>query len=111
MDDCRNKDPTCTPPHRESPRAPTAPRLKTNVNQNIVEATEVAPIFLQGAYQVIFHPDNPEFAPPIIIIGVVCPALLDRAGSALAAHALTDTATPNTATPAAIRSGKINSHH
>ena len=74
-----------------------------------MEATEATPILFQVARQVVFHPDEPEFLPLVITDGAGWPAL--PAGAALAAHALTETAAPDTATPASIGSGeKIKPH-
>ena len=83
-------------------RAATDPRLTTNAIQNIAEATEDAPIL----FQVVFHPDKPTFTPPIITDWAGWLTLPAGAGAALADHMLTETAAPDTSTPAAIRSGK-----
>ena len=105
FDGCYDKVPTCTPPTRARPRTLTAPSLMTNVNRNIAETTKAAPVLCQVYHQVVFHPYKIEFSPPIIANGARWPALPSDADTALAAHVLTKTAAPNTATTAAIRSG------
>ena len=74
------------------------------MTRNIAEATEATLILCQVARQVVFHPDEPAFSTPVTTDGARCPAL--PAGAALAAHALTETAASDTATPAAAGSGK-----
>ena len=58
LDYCRTKGPTRTYPPGGRSRAPTAPRLATNMNQNILE---VSLIVFQIAHQVVFSPDAPAF--------------------------------------------------
>ena len=67
-------------------------------------------IIFQLACQVVFHTDYLEFSPPVTTYGAMWPTLLAgaSAGAALVAHALTKTASPNTYTPASVRSGKNN---
>ena len=89
---CRNRGPT---------RAPTAPRLTTNVSETIEEAQEAAPIIYQAIDLVVFHQDVPAFSPSILPRGDDWPGLPVRADTAYAAPALT-----NTAAPAAVGSGK-----
>ena len=105
-DDCHNKVPTRTPTPRGRLRAPTAPRLMTNMNQNIVEASDFTLILFQVAHQVVFHPDALEFTTSILTDGAGWPALPAYAGAAYADHALTKTVTSDTATSAAINSDK-----
>ena len=76
-----------------------------------MEATKAAPIILQIASQLVFHPDEPEFSPPVIPDRARWPGLPASAGASLTDHALTNTATPDTTTPAAISIGQINSNH
>ena len=107
---CRNKVYTCTIPYGwEGGRYPTGPRLTTNVNQNITETTKASPIICQVVPQVFFHPEYPVLLPSVLTDGVGWPDLLYRSSAAHAAHALTETAASNTATPAAIGVIKINS--
>ena len=101
-----NKVPTRTPTPRGRLRAPTAPRLMTNMNQNIVEASDFTLNLCQFAHQVVFHPDALEFTPPVLTDGAGWPALPACAGAAYADHALTKTVTSDTATSAAINSDK-----
>ena len=81
-----------------------------NVNQNITEASEAAPILCQDIPQIIFYPDAPVFSPNFLTDRAGWPALLDSARAAHTANALTKTAASDTATLAAIGSGKINSN-
>ena len=110
-ENCHKKIPTRSPPPGGIPCARIALRLTTSVNQNIIEATNAAPIIFRDTPQVIFHPDVLEFSPNILTYEGGCPALLSSAGSNHAEQALTDTATPDTATPSAIGISKINSNH
>ena len=107
---CRNKGPTCTPPHEGMPRAPTTPRITTNVNKKIGEATKDALILWQFKHQVVFHPYIQEFTPPALTNRSGWPALPDHVGTSQTSHVLTKTAAPNIATQATIGSGKINSN-
>ena len=78
----------------------------TNMNQNIVEASDFTLILCQVAHQVVFHPDALEFTTSILTDGAGWPALPAYAGAAYADHALTKTVTSDTATSAAINSDK-----
>ena len=91
-------------------RGPTAPSLTTNVRKTIEEAQEAAPTLWQAIAPVLFFQDPPAFSPSILLIGDDWPALPARADTAHTDPALTETAAPNPATPAAFRSGKINSN-
>ena len=73
------------------------------MNQDIAEATGAAPILCQVARQVVFHIYEPALPPLVITNGTRWTALLAGAGAALTSHRLTETAAPDTATPAAIR--------
>ena len=106
---CCNKVPTRSTPPGGRPQALNAPRLTTIVSRNIVEATNATLILLHSTPQVVFHPDAPEFSTNVHTDRAGWPTLPARARAAHAAHALTKTATSDTAIPAAIRSGKINS--
>ena len=105
-----NKGPTHYPPPGGRPRGHNFSRPVTNVNQNITEATEAAPILCQDIPQIIFYPDAPVFSPNFLIYRAGWPTLLDSARAAHTANALTKTAASDTATLAAIGSGKINSN-
>ena len=85
--------------------------LTTNVNQNIKEAIEFAPILCQAIPQVIFHPDVPDFFPNVLTDGEKWPALSASAKTVHAIEVLANTAAPNIATPVAVVSVKINSNH
>ena len=100
-ENCRNRGPT---------RAPTAPRRTTNVSQTTEEAQEAAPTLCQAITPVVLHPDAPALSSSVLTRGAEWPALPAHADTAHAAPALTETATPDPATPAAIGSGKINSN-
>ena len=69
-----------THPPRGRPRACTAQRFTTNVSETIAEATDAAPILCQVARQVVFHPDEPEFTPPVPTDGARWTALLAGVG-------------------------------
>ena len=105
-ENCCNRGPTWTPPHGGRPRSPTDLRLMTNVNRNIEEAHESALILCQSIRPFIFLPDAPEFSPSVPTGKEEWPALPACAKIAHAAQALTETADPDTATPAAIGIGK-----
>ena len=100
-ENCCNRGPT---------RSPTAPMLTTIVSQKIEENQDAAPTLCQATPLVFFHPDTPAFSPRILMRGAKWPALLARADTAHADQARTETAAPNHATPAAVRSGYINSN-
>ena len=91
-------------------RAPTVPRLTTNVIQNIKEAKESIPILFQPIPLVVFHPDAPTFSPSVLIIVFKWITLPACANTAQASQALTETTTPNTATLETVGSSKINSN-
>ena len=59
---------------------------------------------------VFFHPDSLALSPSILTRGAKWPALPARADTTHAAPELTETATPDPATPAAVGFGKINSN-
>ena len=96
---CRNWGPT---------RAPTAPRLTTNVIQKIKESQKAAPTLFQDTPLVVFHPYSPAFSTSVLTKGDEFPALPARADTAHAAPALTKTASPDPATPAAVGSRKMS---
>ena len=54
----------------------------------------------------VFHPNAPEFSPSVLTRGAEWPDLPAHADTAHAAQALTETATPDPSTPAAVVSGK-----
>ena len=81
------------------------------MSETTKEAQESAPTFFQAIAPVVFHQDIPEFSPIILLRGYKWPALSVRADTAHAYPALTETPSPDLATPAAGRSGKINSIH
>ena len=88
-------------------RAPTDPRLTTNLNQNIADATKATPILCQVSHKEVFKPEDMEFTPPPVHTdGVECHTLPASAGAAHAAHALTGTAASDNATPEDIGSSK-----
>ena len=107
----RNKGHTRTPPPEGRPWDPTALRLTTNVNQNIEEYTEEALILCQATPQVVFHLGIPEFSPNVLTDREECPSLLACAETSHAYQAPNKTATPDTATPAAVGISKRNSNH
>ena len=80
------------------------------MSQTIEESQEAAPNLFQAIAPVVFQPDTPAFSPSVLLGGYKWPALTARSDIAHAAPALTDTAAPDPATPAAIGSGKINSN-
>ena len=100
-DNYRNRGPT---------QDPTAPRITNNVRQNIEETQEAAPTLCQAIVMVVVHPDAPVLSPSVLMIGDEWPALPARADTAHTEPALTETATPNPATPAAVWSGKRSSN-
>ena len=77
-----------------------------NVIQNIKEAQEDAPTIYHATPLVVLKPDAPAFSPSVLTREAKWPALPVRADTAHAAPALTKTADPDSAIPAAIRSGK-----
>ena len=100
-ENCHNWGPT---------RAPTVPRFKTNVSENIKEVQEYAPNLCHAIPPVVFHQDTPALSPRVLPRGDEWPDLLARADTAHTAPALNKTANPNPATPAAVGSSKINSN-
>ena len=91
--------------------APTVTSPTTNVSQNIEEDQEAALTLCQATPSVVFHPDARTFSPIFLKRGSEWPALPARTDTSLAPPALTGTAAPDTATPAVVGSGKINSNH
>ena len=89
-------------------RVPNAPRLTTNVSQNIKEAQEFDLNLCQAISPVFFHPYTPAFSPSVLTRGSEWPALPARADTAHAAPALADTSALDPATLVAVSSGKIN---
>ena len=81
------------------------------MSKNIAEVTDAAPILCRVSLQVLFHPDNPAFFPPVITNRSRWPTLPASSGADLAAHVLNKTAAPGTDTPASIRRGENNSNH
>ena len=92
-------------------RAPTSPRLTTNVSENTNEAQEAAPALFQSVPPVVFHQDAPAFSLSVLLRRDKWPDIPARANTTHAAPALTNTAAPDPAALAAIRSGKRNSNH
>ena len=90
--------------------ASTAPRLTTNVIQNIDEDQGAARTLCHDTPPFVFHPYEPAFSPRFLTRGAEWPVLLARADTAHATQALTDTDNPNPDTPATIRIGKINTN-
>ena len=97
--------------NRGNTRAPTSPSLTTTVSQTIEETQESAPTVCQAIVPVVFHPDAPAFSTSILTRGSKWPDLPTRADNAHAVPELTETASPDPATSAAVRSVKINSNH
>ena len=91
-------------------RAPTAPRRTTNVRENIEEDQESALTLYHVIPPVVLHQDAPEFWPSVLPRGDEWPALLAHANTAHTAPSITETATPDPDTPAAVGSGKRNSN-
>ena len=91
-------------------REPTDLRHKTNVNRNIKEEHKADPILYQDIPPVMFYPDAPAFPPSFIRIGAECLALPSHAETAHAAHLITVTSAPDTSTPSALGSSKIDSN-
>ena len=69
-------------------------------------STEATPVL----YPVSFHPDELELSTPIPTDSTGGNSPLAGAGATLAAHALTKTATPESATSVSIRSVKSSSN-
>ena len=89
-------------------RAPTAPRITTNLIQSIEKAQEASLTLFRVIPPVVFQPDAPTFFPRVLTRGSEWPALPARSNTSNAAPALTETAAPNPTTQAAGRSSKIN---
>ena len=89
-------------------RAPTAPRLATDVSKNIEETQESAPTLYHAIPPVVFHQYTPALSPNVLPIGYDWPSLTARADTAHAAPELTETAAFDPAAPAAVGSGKRN---
>ena len=101
-ENCRKRGPT---------REPTAPSPTTNVTENIKEAQEAALKLCQATPPpVVFHQDAPAFSPGVLPRGDEWPALPARADTAHTAPILTETAAPDSATPAAVKNSKRNSN-
>ena len=78
------------------------------MSQNIEEAQESASTLCQAIPPVVFHPDAPAFSPIILTRGSEWSSLPVHANTAHAYPALTKTAAPNPATPAAVWGSKRN---
>ena len=78
--------------------------------KTIEEAQEAALVFCQDIASVLFRPYAPAFLSSVLLRGDEWTDLTAHVDTAHAASALTETATPNPATPAAVGSGKINSN-
>ena len=83
----------------------------TNVNQNTKEAHEASPVLCQAISLVVFLPDAPELSPNALTGEDEWPALPDHVETAHAYQTITETVALDITTPAAVRSGKINSNH
>ena len=79
----------------------------TNARKTIEVDTEAAPVL----FRVAFHPDEPEFSPPVPTDGAGRTAPPTGVGASLVAHAITDAAAPKSATSVAIGTSKNNSNH
>ena len=90
--------------------SPSAPRLTTNVSENIEEAQESAPNICHTIPPVVFHQDAPELSPSFLWRRDEWPALPARTDTSHVAPALTNTSAPNPAAPAAVGIGKRNSN-
>ena len=77
-----------------------------NVNQNIEEANKSNPILCQATPQVVFHPYVPYFLPNVLMDREEWPNLPASAKTTQASQLLTETAAPDTTTPASVGSGK-----
>ena len=105
-----NNGPTHSPPRGRIQRDHTVPMLMTNVNRNIEESTESAPILFQAIPQVISCQDTLAFSSTALIDMMGRTTLPDCTRAFHMSHALTDTSSSNTTTLEAIGSGKINSN-
>ena len=74
-------------------------------------ATEASLVLCQVVFQVEFHPDYMAFSLPVPTDSAVGTAPSAGAGTALAYHALTKTASPDSSMPTAVRSDKNNSNY
>ena len=99
-----NKGPSCIPPPGGRPQSLTDPRITTNMNQNIGEAS-----FARSSSRSYFT-RQPSVHTLVLTDGVGWTILLSCTSAAYMSHALTETAASNNATSAAIDSGKINSN-
>ena len=61
LGDFRNKGHTRYPPPGVRKRSPTAPRRMTNMNRNIKEASNYAPILCQSIPRIITHHTNGQY--------------------------------------------------
>ena len=80
------------------------------MRKNIKEDREAAPTLCNAISPVVFHQDSLAFSTSVLLRGDKWPALLARANTAHAAPSLTETAAPDLAALADIRSGKRNSN-
>ena len=78
------------------------------MSENVKEAQEAAPALFHAIPPVVFHQDVPALSPRVLPRGEEWPALPARADTAHAAPALTKTAAPDRAAPAAVGRDKIN---
>ena len=81
------------------------------MDQNIKEDIEAALILCNATPQVVFHPYIPEFSPNVLMYREEWPALTDGSETAHASQSITSTSSPDTATAASVRSGKIKSNY
>ena len=101
-----NQGPLLTPTLRGRLQDRNYPRLATNASKTIVVATKAAPVL----FRFNFNPNKPKLSPPVTTNGTGGIAPPAGACYSLAAHTLTKTAAPKSATPMAIGSGKKNSN-
>ena len=84
--------------------------ITTNVIKDIEDAQEDAPTLCHSIPLVVFHQYAPTFSPSLLQRGDEWHYLSARSDTAHVAPALTETASPDPAAPAAGGSGKINSN-
>ena len=80
------------------------------MKQNTEEAHEAVPILCQDTPPVVFYPDEPALSHSVPTSGDEWPDLPACAETPHASQVLTETAVPDTATPVAVKGGKINSN-
>ena len=82
--------------------------LTTNTSKNTEDSQEAAPTLCHATPLVVLHQDALAFSPIVLPRRDEWPDLLAHADTTHAAPALTETAAPDPATPAAVESGKRN---